>query len=477
MKAVSVSLVLLLLVAVLSFSLGAPPAAVTAASAVKPSDKNDTVSATTKGKIRYTITIQSSGLGTTSPAPGTYSYSSGTTVSITALPANGYQFYQWSGYISGTANPVSFTVNSNMTIQANFIERGVTPGLCEFYYGDNSVSQIQRIIDAKPEFVVLNTPGGSYGITGNITYPTPDVIKQLKDAGIKVLSYIATGFMVEFKYDEPDAPPNTKDFVLGCVDNITKEGCDGVFFDEATVGYWRVNGEHTDADWPAPSTIILRDSKGNWYNSDVPNTWAGLTMRYYTDYAHSKGVLAVAGVDATNYNLNMYEAFDYVLSDEGYTTRGPQGSEIGYENQCWVIAGGVKSASKAASYTNTALDKGFRAAYHCSSYGSMATWFESYISQLSSTISRTYTVNTSVAYSDLQEHFGTPPVTGLSCKTEPPSEIEVIAGDEVTITANPATGSGYIFSHWIGDISSTANPVTFTPTKNMSITAIFTNGG
>ena len=156
-----------------------------------------------------------------------------------------------------------------------------------------------------------------------------------------------------------------------------------MFFDEATVDYQGVGVEHTDADYPAPDFIIKQDSKGNWYRSDIPNSWAGLTMRYYTDYAHSKGLLAVAGIDATNYALNMYEAFDYVLSDEGYTTRDPQGAEIGYENQCWVIGSGVSTAAKAANYTKTALQKGFRAAYHCSSYGQMATWFESYISQLS----------------------------------------------------------------------------------------------
>lgn len=69
---------------------------------------------------QYTLTTAVTGSGsiTLSPAGGTYP--EGTQVTITAIPANGYQFSNWSGTISDTNNPVTVTVNANISITANF---------------------------------------------------------------------------------------------------------------------------------------------------------------------------------------------------------------------------------------------------------------------------------------------------------------------------------------------------------------------
>lgn len=67
------------------------------------------------------LTIQVSGSGTTDPAPGTRSYSIGTTVTIWALPAAGWKFDHWENGITGKLNPSSITLTfTNKTVKAVF---------------------------------------------------------------------------------------------------------------------------------------------------------------------------------------------------------------------------------------------------------------------------------------------------------------------------------------------------------------------
>jgi hypothetical protein len=55
-------------------------------------------------------------------------YTVGTVVQLTASPASGYGFQNWSGSVSGATNPVSVTMNANKTVYANFVA-GLTTGL------------------------------------------------------------------------------------------------------------------------------------------------------------------------------------------------------------------------------------------------------------------------------------------------------------------------------------------------------------
>ncbi|WP_216688109.1 InlB B-repeat-containing protein [Hymenobacter siberiensis] len=68
----------------------------------------------------YTLTTAMVGSGTVTKSPNAASYASGSTVSLTATPAAGYQFSGWSGDASGTANPLSVTMTANKNITATF---------------------------------------------------------------------------------------------------------------------------------------------------------------------------------------------------------------------------------------------------------------------------------------------------------------------------------------------------------------------
>lgn len=69
---------------------------------------------------QYTLIIAAGTGGTTNPASGTYTYDSGTQVTITAVANSGYKFTGWSGSVSGTTNPITITMDSDKSITASF---------------------------------------------------------------------------------------------------------------------------------------------------------------------------------------------------------------------------------------------------------------------------------------------------------------------------------------------------------------------
>jgi hypothetical protein len=69
---------------------------------------------------QYTLTVAAGQGGTTDPEPGTYTEDSGKEITITALPDQGYGFSKWNGYF-GTSNPVKIIMNSDKSIEANFV--------------------------------------------------------------------------------------------------------------------------------------------------------------------------------------------------------------------------------------------------------------------------------------------------------------------------------------------------------------------
>lgn len=77
--------------------------------------------------IPYTLTITTTTGGSPNPIPGVYTYSSGTSVSVTAVPSAGYRFDHWvlDGSNAGSANPISILMNVNHNLQAVFAETHV----------------------------------------------------------------------------------------------------------------------------------------------------------------------------------------------------------------------------------------------------------------------------------------------------------------------------------------------------------------
>jgi uncharacterized protein (TIGR02145 family)/uncharacterized repeat protein (TIGR02543 family) len=68
---------------------------------------------------QFALTITATN-GSVTKSPNAAQYDSGTVVSLTPVPAAGYQFTGWSGGLTGTANPVSITMTGVKSVTANF---------------------------------------------------------------------------------------------------------------------------------------------------------------------------------------------------------------------------------------------------------------------------------------------------------------------------------------------------------------------
>jgi len=82
------------------------------------------VSATTPSGLSYALSMQASPSGggsiIASPASPDGNYADGAVVQLTATPAERYRFVDWSGDLSGTANPQSVTMTGPRNVTANF---------------------------------------------------------------------------------------------------------------------------------------------------------------------------------------------------------------------------------------------------------------------------------------------------------------------------------------------------------------------
>ncbi len=76
------------------------------------------------GCTTYTLTTNVQGSGSVSLSPSGGSYCSGAQVTVTANPASGWTFLNWSGGLSGSTNPATVTMNSNKTVTAVFQQSG-----------------------------------------------------------------------------------------------------------------------------------------------------------------------------------------------------------------------------------------------------------------------------------------------------------------------------------------------------------------
>jgi pectate lyase len=73
-------------------------------------------------KPDFELSLSTTGSGTIQTSPAGSMFHAGEAVTITALPATGWEFGGWSGALNGTANPATITMNANKSVTANFIQ-------------------------------------------------------------------------------------------------------------------------------------------------------------------------------------------------------------------------------------------------------------------------------------------------------------------------------------------------------------------
>ena len=165
------------------------------------------------GPTSYTLTVGASTGGTTSPAAGTYSYAAGSVIQVTATPASGYAFSGWSGAASGTANPVSVTMDGAKTLTPSFSPTSTSSSISVNAGGSASGS---FVADAH--------------FSGGSTYSTTSTIDtSLLTGTIPPQAVFRTERYGEFTYTIPNLTPGSGQTVT-------------LYFQES---YWSAAGQRT----------------------------------------------------------------------------------------------------------------------------------------------------------------------------------------------------------------------------------------
>lgn len=97
---------------------------------------NRTVTATfaTSQPGPFTLTVSVTGNGSVSRSPNQATYPNGTIVTLTATAGAGSHFNNWSGNLSGSANPATITMNANKSVVANFAPNTGGPDFNQYGY-------------------------------------------------------------------------------------------------------------------------------------------------------------------------------------------------------------------------------------------------------------------------------------------------------------------------------------------------------
>jgi len=118
--------------------------------------------------IQYTLTIGVSGFGTTTPAPGVYTYNNGSPIQITATPAYGWAFDHWvlDGSSAGSVNPTTVTMGGNHTLSAVFTQSQYTLTVSTVGQGTVSKTPDQASYASGSTVQLTATPAAGWSFSG-----------------------------------------------------------------------------------------------------------------------------------------------------------------------------------------------------------------------------------------------------------------------------------------------------------------------
>lgn len=514
-----------------------------------------------------TLTTNASGMGSVTLSPGGGTYTCGTQVQVTAVPAAGYSFGSFSGALSGSTNPQTLTLNSNSTVTATFVQGTsctlststtgagtitVSPSGSSFSCGTSltitanpaqyySLSGFSGAITGttNPQRLVLNANSSIAAAFNQTSYPVNTTIAgpgsvtaNPADTGsgytpgtqVTLTAVPAAGASFTGFSGALTGTANPQTLTVNAAKNVTASFVASVITQDA-VSHGASTGtaastltwQHTlgaggsralilsvgqtdTAASPDPSSVVTSVLFNGVYATPVPNSviYGGTTgsvqaqLFYllepelpaagtYTVIVNLAG--AVAGVQGgavsfINVNQGPPEA---VLTHRDTTGADLINTAITTLTNNAVVVDMVEDNNVAVLTPNSGQSSVFAASAAVGSGGSSVKftptagsttlgWAGS-ASRLvhslaafppaTSTIPATYALTTSVAGG----------VGGTVTSNPNLAQYPVATG--VLLTANPATG--YTFSNWTGDYNSTANPLPITMDAARTVVANFTS--
>ena len=429
---------------------------------------------------QYTLTINTVGNGSVSPAPNQATYVYGDIVSLNALADPGWTFSAWSGDASGGINPGSVTMNGNRSVTATFTQDQYTlsintsgdgsvtrsPNQATYIYGD--VVNIEAFAD--PGWTFSNWLGDASG-SSNPTSVTMNGNRSVtaiftQDQYTLTINSVGDGSVTPV--------PNQVSYVYGDVVNLSAVANPGWTFASwsgdasgvSTTTSVTMNGNKTvTANFSQNSYTLKINIVGNGAVTPFPDQSTYVYGDVVSLIAISDPGWTFAGWSGdlggtdqfTSIDIDGNKTITATFTQDTYTltiNRVGNGSVTPSPNQSTYLYGDVVNLTALA-------DPGW----------TFSGWSGDASGGTNPT-SITMNGNRTVTATFTQDNYSlTINTVGNGSVTRSPNQATYVYGDDVNLTA--LADEGWTFTGWLGDASGGANPTTVIMNGNRSVTATF----
>ena len=205
----------------------------------------ETPSLQTQGlPLYYSITLSTSGNGQIelSPVTADNRYLANSNLEISAIPEAGWVFTNWSGSLMSEANPLSFTIDNNLSLKANFTIESPEGEGSEGEGSEDTPEIIQ--LDNEMTLVAINAKAGDRIIYNEIEYLVVDeqmlreiVVDQREDLS-KLITTLVTDMSNLFE-NKTTLTPNISSWDTQNVTTM-KAMFKGATLYNGDISYWNV---------------------------------------------------------------------------------------------------------------------------------------------------------------------------------------------------------------------------------------------
>ncbi len=380
----------------------------------------------------YNLNINLNGDGSVTRNPDQPNYTFETDVELMAFPSTGWQFDNWSGDVTGSANPVTVTMDSEKSVTANFSLKiyqltvttdGTTGAVTDPSGNENVEHGVSTNISATPpagySFDGWSVTSGvvNFGNTGD---PTTTVTLTSGDASIRA-NFTLDTYQLTIGTDDTEGastlPSGTSTVNHGEPTAITANAPTGYSFDSWTV----VSGTASFGDATDPTTTVT-------LTSGDASIRANFSLNTYLLTVGTDNTSGSSTTPSGTFTVNHGESTDISAT-----------APAGYSFVNWTVVSGTATIGNTADPATTVT--------LTSGNADVQANFEQDIYVLNTTANGNGTISRS------------------------PDQPDYLSGTNVDLLATP--DEGWEFDNWSGDITGNSNPVTLTMDSDKTVAANF----
>ncbi len=415
---------------------------------------------------------------TVSQVPDQATYMYGTTVTLTAIPKDGYHFTGWTGNVNGSMNPLIVTMDSTKTLTANFtINEYSLTATAE--NGSVAKSPDQATYTHGTTARLTATPAAGYhfiswsGATTSTANPLDTVMDSTKTltANFAINEYALT---VEAEYGSVAKSPEQVAYAHGTTVTLTAT---------PSTGYHFTGWSGATTSTLSPLDLVMDSTKTLTANFAL-NEYAlvveaahGSVANYPTQVAYAHGTtVTLTATPATGYHFTGWSGATtstlnpfVVVMDSTKTLT----AHFSINEYALTVtsdpphSGTVAKSPEQVAYahgTTVTLTATPSTGYHFTGWNGATT---STLNPLDLVMDSTKTLTANFALNEYA--LVVEAVHGSVTKS--PDQASYTHGTTVTLTATPAVG--YYFTGWSGSTTSTLNPLVMTLDSTKTLAANF----